>query len=112
VLACCSRLIRDVDVDAISIKELSSKSNSPAPINHYATLGVSLEATPKEVTSAYRHLALVYHPDKAGSSTKRAGAELLFKMLSAAHRVLSTGSCPEAHQWQEQLMHQYSDLYA
>ena len=37
-------------------------------MNHYNTLGVSRNASPKEIKKAFHALALVHHPDKPGSS--------------------------------------------
>jgi molecular chaperone DnaJ len=49
----------------------------------YKVLGVSPEATEKEITRAYRKLAKQYHPDA------NPGAEDKFKEISAAYDVLS-----------------------
>jgi len=54
--------------------------------NHYQTLGVSFRATPEEIKSAYKQLALIYHPDKnQGSKTH----EERFKAIAAAYQILS-----------------------
>ncbi|KAH8431783.1 uncharacterized protein LDX57_009436 [Aspergillus melleus] len=34
----------------------------------YATLGVATNANSKDINSAYKRLALKYHPDKAGGN--------------------------------------------
>ncbi len=39
-------------------------ANSAADGNLYETLGITQTATTKEITRAYRKLALKYHPDK------------------------------------------------
>lgn len=51
----------------------------------YATLGVSQNATDIEIKSAYRKLALQYHPDK----NKAAGATEKFKEVTRAYEILS-----------------------
>ena len=41
-------------------------------IDCYATLGVTAEATTKDINSAYKRLALKYHPDKKGEDGSHA----------------------------------------
>lgn len=53
--------------------------------DYYDILGVSRDATEKEVKSAYRKLARKYHPDV----NKEAGAAEKFKDLNEAYEVLS-----------------------
>ena len=50
--------------------------------DYYKVLGVSAEATDKEITRAYRKLAKQYHPDS------NPGSEDRFKEISAAYDVL------------------------
>lgn len=54
-------------------------------MNYYDALGVAREATPEQITSAYRALAMKWHPDRNNSpeATER------FKLISQAYRVLS-----------------------
>ncbi len=53
--------------------------------NYYEVLGVSKSATKAEIKSAYRKLALQWHPDK----NKSEGAEKKFKEINNAYEVLS-----------------------
>ena len=51
----------------------------------YSVLGVNKSATKAEIKSAYRKLALKWHPDQ----NKDAGAEKTFKEINHAYEVLS-----------------------
>jgi molecular chaperone DnaJ len=53
--------------------------------DYYEVLGVGKEADPKEIKSAYRKLALKYHPDRS----QEPDAEDKFKEISEAYAVLS-----------------------
>ena len=53
--------------------------------DYYEVLGVPKAASKDEIKSAYRKLALQYHPDR----NKSAGAEEKFKEISEAYAVLS-----------------------
>jgi len=59
--------------------------------NLYNILGVSKNASNKEIKAAYRRLALKYHPDKQGgkSEAEKKEAEEKFKELSWAYDILS-----------------------
>lgn len=54
-------------------------------MTYYRLLGVSPEATPEEIRSAFRRLAKVHHPDT--NPNPQSGAQ--FQVLNEAHRVLS-----------------------
>ena len=57
----------------------------------YEVLGVKPDANAAEIKSAYRKLALKWHPDKHAeeSSEEKAEAEELFQALNLAHSVLT-----------------------
>ncbi len=57
----------------------------PAKRDYYDILGVSKSASVDEIKSAYRKLAMQFHPDK----NKEASAEERFKEISEAYAVLS-----------------------
>jgi curved DNA-binding protein CbpA len=52
--------------------------------NLYDILGVSKDATPEEIKTAYRNLAKIHHPDKGGSEKE-------FNRIQTAYDVLSDG---------------------
>ncbi|GBG73522.1 hypothetical protein CBR_g16865 [Chara braunii] len=53
-------------------------------LDYYAILGIPSSSTLSDVRSAYRKLALKYHPDKSGAEK-----EAIFKYISTAYRILS-----------------------
>ncbi|MBN3534436.1 molecular chaperone DnaJ [Mycoplasma procyoni] len=53
--------------------------------DYYEVLGISKNATEKEIKDAYRKLARQYHPDR----NKEAGAEEKFKEVQEAYEILS-----------------------
>uniref|UniRef100_A0A7C9AJS1 J domain-containing protein n=1 Tax=Opuntia streptacantha TaxID=393608 RepID=A0A7C9AJS1_OPUST len=68
-----------------SRKRLMNGMKVRAASDFYATLGVSRNASSKEIKAAYRKLARQYHPDV----NKDPGATEKFKEISAAYEVLS-----------------------
>jgi DnaJ family protein B protein 4 len=60
----------------------AASTASSASTSLYQTLGVSPEASSKEITKAYRKQCLKHHPDKGGN-------EDTFKQVSEAYQVLS-----------------------
>ena len=59
-----------------------------AKADFYETLGVSRTATDAELKSAFRKLAMQYHPDKNPGD---AAAEQKFKDINEAYQCLSDG---------------------
>lgn len=68
-------------------------------LDYYQVLGVSKSATPAEIKSAYRKLALAHHPDR----NKEANAAEKFKEISEAYEVLSD---PQKRSRYDQFGHQ------
>ncbi|XP_065670610.1 dnaJ homolog subfamily B member 9 [Hydra vulgaris] len=64
----------------ISIKELFASTK-----DYYKILGVSRNASERDIKKAFRKLALKYHPDK----NKSKDAESIFRDIAEAHEVLS-----------------------
>jgi len=70
----------------------------PEKKDYYEVLGVPKEASEKDIKSAYRKLAMKYHPDRSDA----ADAEERFKEISEAYAVLSD---PEKRQKYDQFGH-------
>ncbi|KAG7382164.1 hypothetical protein PHYBOEH_010610 [Phytophthora boehmeriae] len=73
---------------------------------HYDVLGIEKVATIDQIKKAYRKLALVYHPDKAKTSTH---AEL-FKEMTAAYNVLSDESARSKYD-RELIYNRFGNFY-
>ncbi len=70
----------------------------PEKKDYYEVLGVSKEASEKDIKTAYRKLAMLHHPDKSDAPE----AEEKFKELSEAYAVLSD---PDKRQKYDQFGH-------
>ena len=55
----------------------------PTKKDYYEVLGVAKTASEDEIKSAYRKLALKYHPDR----NKEPGAEARFKEINEAYQI-------------------------
>ena len=72
-------------------------SSSATRVDWYQVLGVGRGATAREISLAYRALALKFHPDKQGSAPhahthsdkNTQSPEEMFKRISEANEVLS-----------------------
>jgi DnaJ-class molecular chaperone len=67
--------------------------------NHYDILGVSREATDKEIKQAYRALSMKYHPDKTDSSD----AHIMMQQINEAYSVL--GDAEQRQRYNMELDH-------
>ncbi|KAG8187761.1 hypothetical protein JTE90_018761 [Oedothorax gibbosus] len=56
--------------------------------DYYAYLNLSKDATPEDITNAYRRLSKLYHPDKHTDPVRKKNAELLFNKTKLAYEVL------------------------
>lgn len=65
----------------------------PTKKDYYEVLGVAKTASEDEIKSAYRKLALKYHPDR----NKEPGAEARFKEINEAYQILSDKSKREKY---------------
>src|SRR5262245_1123040 len=64
-------------------------ADAPPPMSqrdHYEVLGISRDATPEEIKSAFRKLAAKLHPDR---NPHDPSADARFKELNASYQVLS-----------------------
>ena len=57
--------------------------------NYYKTLEIDKSASKEDIKTAYKKLALKYHPDKTQDINKKSEYEEKFKQLSEAYEVLS-----------------------
>ena len=67
--------------------------------NHYKILGVSKDATMKDIKKAYKNAALKYHPDKQINKTKEEEeeAEEKFKEIANSAEILTSPGKKEAY---------------
>lgn len=72
-------------------------------VDHYKVLGVSRTATPEEIKSSFKKLALKYHPDRNPDNKE---AEEAFKEINRAYQILSDPY--KKHQYDIVLRYQYS----
>jgi len=77
----------------------------PQYIDYYSVLGLNKNATSEEIKSAYRKLALKYHPDRNPGNKE---AEAKFKEINEAYEVLSD---PEKKKKYDNLGQNWQDNY-
>lgn len=66
-------------------------------VDYYAVLGLSKDASEKQIKDAYRKLAVKWHPDRfASNKTAKANAEKTMKKINKAWDVLSD---PKKKEW-------------
>jgi len=65
----------------VSQSQTPSAPSSDKPTEPHHVLGVKTDATPAEITAAYRRLAQMYHPDKVESLAPEYGEIAKRKML-------------------------------
>lgn len=86
-------------VDAVARRSTSIQIN--ATMDYYERLGVPLNATKKQIRSAYKILALKWHPDRwtntSANPQEQETAEEIFKLLAEAYEVLSDESARKAY---------------
>ena len=89
-----------------NLASVTARAKNDHPIDWIALLGVETSAGAADVKKAYRQLALVHHPDKAGkggvsATVAKARAEMsgkIFKYVGEANRVLTDAS--ERAKWE------------
>jgi len=67
------------------------------PGGHYATLGVPVGASAREVRAAYRALSLRHHPDKRRARGAAAGPPVEYLRVAEAYAALSDGATRAAY---------------
>ena len=57
-----------------------------APMDHYATLGVSHDASSDDIRAAYRKLCAEHHPDRGGETERMAAINAAWHVLGDPER--------------------------
>jgi DnaJ family protein C protein 7 len=89
-----------------NLASVSARAKNNRPVDWYKLLGIKPSASATDIKKAYRQLALVHHPDKAGrggvsAAVAKARAEMssiLFKHVGEAQRVLTNPA--ERSKWE------------
>ncbi|ETI31176.1 hypothetical protein F442_21674 [Phytophthora nicotianae P10297] len=86
------------------VAAVARRSNSiqiNASMDHYERLGVSRNATERQIRSSYKRLALKWHPDRYATNSanpqEQASAEEIFKLLAESYEVLSDAEARKAY---------------
>lgn len=78
----------------------------------YQVLGVSKDATPTAIRSAYRKLVLQTHPDKVQDESLRAAKQDEFQRIQQAYEILSDESKKQQYDEQVKFAQQKKDFYS
>ena len=79
------------------LREVKMNIQRGYQIEHYAVLGVSSRSTASEIRASYLKKSLKHHPDKAETEHTKEIAELMFKRVCEAYKVLSDANKRRAY---------------
>ncbi|KAF4135182.1 DnaJ domain [Phytophthora infestans] len=86
------------------VAAVARRSNSiqiNASMDYYERLGVPRNATERQIRSAYKRLALKWHPDRWANNSanpqEQASAEEIFKLLAESYEILSEAEARNAY---------------
>ena len=79
------------------LREVKMNIQRGYQIEHYAVLGVSSRSTASEIRASYLKKSLKHHPDKAETEHTKEIAELIFKRVCEAYKVLSDANKRRAY---------------
>jgi curved DNA-binding protein CbpA len=74
--------------------------------NLYEILEVKKDATPEEIKSSYKRLALLYHPDRNPNNPE---AEEYFKIITHAYQILSDDNLRKQYDYKQKLNKIYTE---
>lgn len=78
-------------IECVLLAQASTTDTDSGPFDPHDVLGISTDASAAEIRTAYRRLALLYHPDKNPS----AEAKRMFNLAVRAHAVLTDADAAE-----------------
>ena len=67
----------------------SAETSEDKDADHYKLLGIEAAASASDIKRAYRKAAILHHPDRVQGDEQKRRAEILFKQIAEAYRVLS-----------------------
>ena len=79
------------------LREVKMNIQRGVHVEHYAVLGVSSRANASEIRASYLKKSLKHHPDKAETEHTKEIAELMFKRVVEAYKVLSDANARRAY---------------